>query len=241
LSRAQHSADPAWLTIFKVTIVFILAALFLDQNRKDYETILKLSRVDPLTGLANKRALDEAIYEAAAVLEREKQPFSIVFIDIDNLKWINDNYNHYTGDRVIQLFAQWLTFTFRRKTDTIARKGGDEFVIVMRHTDGAGARAKLEDFLTLVLKKFFLLGAEEPNNSIVFSGARLAIGGKFIDLSRCGVSIGVSTFYELGNTRTSAIGLPDLLISKANANCISVKKAGGRNVYSTNYGKKPLR
>jgi diguanylate cyclase (GGDEF)-like protein len=241
LDQIQPFREAIWMTTIKDTVVFVLTAIGLDQYRRKLEIVVELSRVDPLTGLANKRALDEAIYEAAAILEREKQPFSVVFIDIDNFKWINDNYNHYTGDRVIQLFSQWLKFAFRRKTDTIARKGGDEFVIVMRHSHGSGARVKLDEFITLLLKKFFLVGPEDPNNSIVYSGSRLAIGGKFIDLTRCGISVGIATFYELGNNRTAAIGLPDLLISKASANCMSVKKAGGRDVFATNYGKKPIR
>lgn len=96
-------------------------------------------RTDPLTGVSNRRALDETLDNMFLMMQRYERPFSIGIFDIDHFKQINDHQGHLYGDRMLQKFAQVLDECVR-DTDMVARYGGEEFVIIMPHTslDGAG-------------------------------------------------------------------------------------------------------
>lgn len=96
------------------------------------------ARTDPLTNVKNRRALDDALQAQFALLSRYETPFSLVILDIDHFKRINDQHGHIHGDRVLQDLAQLLD-KFVRETDIVTRFGGDEFVVVMPQTDLDGA------------------------------------------------------------------------------------------------------
>lgn len=89
-----------------------------------------LARVDTLTGLPNRRALNERLHEALARAERSGDLLALMFLDVDRFKEINDRFGHATGDRVLKEFAERLRGSVRA-TDTVARLAGDEFVIVL--------------------------------------------------------------------------------------------------------------
>ncbi|WP_368564469.1 diguanylate cyclase [Pseudoxanthomonas sp. UTMC 1351] len=99
----------------------------LEASRRELE---RLSQVDALTGVANRRQLEQRLPLALARLERSGRPVALMYLDIDHFKRINDTYGHAAGDRVIQTFAQRLTSNVRT-TDLVVRLGGDEFVILM--------------------------------------------------------------------------------------------------------------
>lgn len=86
----------------------------------------QLAATDGLTGLTNRRECERRILERI----RSGQPFSIIFFDLDQFKALNDRYGHHVGDQVLVLFAQRLREQFR-KTDVVARWGGDEFMAVL--------------------------------------------------------------------------------------------------------------
>jgi diguanylate cyclase (GGDEF)-like protein len=98
-------------------------------RRNVEETIRKLAFNDPLTQLPNRRLLSDRIRQAQAGCARHKQYCALFFIDIDNFKYVNDNYGHDSGDILLQQVAQRL-FATARESDTVARFGGDEFVVV---------------------------------------------------------------------------------------------------------------
>jgi diguanylate cyclase (GGDEF)-like protein len=98
-------------------------------QRNAEETIRKLAFNDPLTQLPNRRLLSDRIRQAQAGCTRHKQYCALFFIDIDNFKYVNDNYGHDSGDILLQQVAQRL-FAAARESDTVARFGGDEFVVV---------------------------------------------------------------------------------------------------------------
>ena len=110
------------------------------QLRKQFEEIQSLqvqlseqALRDPLTGLSNRRHLDTVL---AATLERcrsEGQPLSLLLLDIDHFKSINDAHGHSTGDLVQQAMAQ-LLLQHVRPEDTACRLGGEEFVVVLDNT-----------------------------------------------------------------------------------------------------------
>ncbi len=99
----------------------------------------RLSSLDGLTGIANRRVFDEFVAKEWARAAREKRPLSVILIDIDHFKKYNDNYGHQGGDDCLRQVARSLAATVRRPGDLVARYGGEEFVVVMPDTDIKGA------------------------------------------------------------------------------------------------------
>jgi diguanylate cyclase (GGDEF)-like protein len=97
-----------------------------------------LSRTDPLTGLANRRFLDETLARELARARRTGMPVALALVDIDRFKWVNDTHGHLTGDAVLAGIAK--TFSgMVRETDCAGRFGGEEFLVILVNNDGAGA------------------------------------------------------------------------------------------------------
>ena len=117
-------------------------------------TITRLSRTDPLTGLANYRGLKERLEPALAAAHRHRQPLSLVVADLDFFKAINDNYGHEVGNEVLQGFANLLRQNCRRE-DLAVRWGGEEFLILLPHTDREGAWHFAERIRLLLAAKAF--------------------------------------------------------------------------------------
>jgi diguanylate cyclase (GGDEF)-like protein len=93
----------------------------------------KQSMTDALTGLYNRRSLDQLLQREVALAERHKQPLSVVMIDLDYFKQVNDAHGHAAGDHLLRAFADCVRMTLR-KTDLAFRFGGDEFVIALPQT-----------------------------------------------------------------------------------------------------------
>ncbi|MGG1601175.1 GGDEF domain-containing response regulator [Paenibacillus naphthalenovorans] len=102
---------------------------------------------DPLTGVYNRRFFDHQIQVELQRIDRYPAPISLVFIDIDRFKSINDTYGHSAGDLVLQGLAHLLQNNLR-STDLLARLGGEEFVVVLPNTSGKDALTTMESILT---------------------------------------------------------------------------------------------
>jgi diguanylate cyclase len=111
-----------------------------DEIRQQSANLMSFTevRTDPLTGLNNRRGLDDALAAQLALMSRYHSPFSLAMLDIDHFKEVNDREGHLNGDRVLQQLSQVLEECVR-ETDMLARYGGEEFVLVMPQTDLAGA------------------------------------------------------------------------------------------------------
>lgn len=114
-------------------------------------------RTDPLTGVKNRRGLDDAVSSQFALMTRYNSPFSLAMFDIDHFKQVNDQQGHLHGDHVLQELARLFDESIR-ETDIVARYGGEEFVVVMPHTDIDGAcifaerlRMQVEDRLAVTV------------------------------------------------------------------------------------------
>jgi two-component system cell cycle response regulator len=113
----------------------LMARIDLQLRRKrDYEHILEQARADPLTGAFNRGYFDAHAPRLAARCRPARQSLSVLMIDVDNLKLVNDAHGHSAGDRVLKQIVNRVTSALR-PSDLVARMGGDEFVVVMPETD----------------------------------------------------------------------------------------------------------
>jgi diguanylate cyclase len=102
----------------------------LSELREDLAAVREEAMTDALTGIANRKAFDMRLLQAAAEASEENEPLCLLVVDIDYFKKFNDTYGHQAGDQVIRLVAQ----TFKKGLkgqDTAARYGGEEFAIIL--------------------------------------------------------------------------------------------------------------
>ncbi len=114
-----------------------------DQLRQRNADLDRMSRTDVLTGLYNRRHLDEQLLREQANATRHHDPLSVLLLDIDHFKQVNDSFGHPAGDRVLCAFADRLCAELRAG-DIAGRWGGEEFMIIMPRTDLDGAVAVAE-------------------------------------------------------------------------------------------------
>lgn len=101
--------------------------------KKSREIIEKLLRTDELTGISNRRAFNEFFEKIYSLARRHASPLSLVIIDLDDFKIINDTYGHKAGDQVLKAVGKLLAATIRQE-DIAARIGGDEFTVLLPET-----------------------------------------------------------------------------------------------------------
>ena len=114
------------------------AVLLAEENLRLYDEMKQLSLHDPLTGLPNRRMLDITFDANLARADRFGSVFSVLLIDIDFFKRYNDTYGHDEGDQILIQLASTLK-AYIRRTDLVARFGGEEFIVVMSDTPREGA------------------------------------------------------------------------------------------------------
>jgi diguanylate cyclase (GGDEF)-like protein len=122
-----------------VAVSWILAFALRDKVLAQ-AALQRLALTDPLTGLANRRALDERLIVEWRRAVRSQQPLAVLFFDIDHFKIFNDTYGHAAGDEVLALVAERIASGTRRASDMTARYGGEEFAVVLPGTPLAGAQ-----------------------------------------------------------------------------------------------------
>lgn len=138
-NNEMHSAD--WIST-TVTSIAEQTALAI-ANVRLREALRKQSIIDPLTGLFNRRYLDETMRREISRSDRKQQPLSIVLIDIDFFKSINDTYGHDGGDIALREVAGALRQN-TRDSDVVCRYGGEELVVLLSECDLASAAARAE-------------------------------------------------------------------------------------------------
>jgi diguanylate cyclase (GGDEF)-like protein len=152
---------------------------------------------DPLTRLYNRRLLLERLQQAIAHAERHQEQLSIVFVDVDQLKYVNDTYGHLAGDALLREVGVALTDSVRAE-DVVARYGGDEFVVLLASTGAAAAGVVVQRIREGIARHHFMAA------------------GRLITVP--GISLGLASYPENGRT-------PEELLNAADHNLYATRRA----------------
>lgn len=171
-----------------------------DRLAESQAALKDLSTRDSLTGLVNYREFHRQLTEEVERFRRYRRPFSLLMLDIDHFKEINDTYGHLAGDEALRALAALLQGVVR-PTDLVARYGGEEFVMLLPETAGPGALTLAERLRTRVADHAVPLTAEQSKTLTV--------------------SIGLATYPEDGDSVQTLVNAADRALYAA--------KAGGRN------------
>jgi len=125
------------------------------QLEAELEHVSEQVREDQLTGTLNRRGLDDAMQREISRAQRKRTPLCVAILDLDNFKKLNDTYGHQAGDDALIHLANVVRKTLR-PTDTVARFGGEEFVIVFAETDEKQAVEAMRRLQRELTKRFFL-------------------------------------------------------------------------------------
>jgi len=169
--------------------------------RNHAKMLEELALNDPLTGLANRRLLDDRMAMALVHAQRHKSAMAVIYLDLDGFKEINDTLGHGVGDVLLKMVAKRLLTTVREE-DTVARLGGDEFAIALWHVSGIEYAASV------------------AARAIAAVAQPYDIEGNVVDIT---TSAGVSIYPVHGRNAETLMKNADLALYLA--------KAEGKNVY----------
>jgi len=139
-------------------------------NASMYRQITQMANTDSVTGLPNRRALDERLQEEWLLASRTHQPFTVVMMDLDGFKNVNDTFGHDLGDRLLHSLFNFLAQRMRGE-DFLARYGGDELTLVMRNTGIEAAKTVTQKVVGLMQEYKYPF----PNNQHVELGMTAGI------------------------------------------------------------------
>jgi len=168
--------------------------------------VIQLAYNDPLTGLANRMLMMDRLEQAIVTAKRRNGQLALLFLDLDEFKDVNDVHGHLVGDTLLVAIANGLREVIRRENDTIARIGGDEFLILL--TD-VSQKDHIENIVGNLFEKF-----QEP---VLLGNPPLRIKVNF--------SIGIALFPQNGEDS-------DTLIRNADIAMYRIKRAQGKNHFS---------
>jgi len=189
----QRAALLAEAGAFSTQLIFAMA------KAKLYRELDERSRTDGLTGLSRRGPFEERLNEEVARANSFKSTFSILMIDIDHFKHLNDTYGHQVGDEVLRTVAHRIKEGLY-ETDQIARYGGEEFVCLLPRSQPAGLKIKAEQIRQRIADQAFVVGLEAVQVTI---------------------SIGIAHFPHDGSTAEA--------VMKAADRALYAAKNGGRN------------
>jgi len=129
------------------------------RTKRYHDLLVTKAQIDALTGLWNRGRFNVQLASELSALERHGHPVSLLLLDIDHFKSINDRFGHPFGDLVLQRVARVLTDA-SRETDVVCRYGGEEFAVILRHTEAAGARVIAERMRGTIEAEVFLAGQQ---------------------------------------------------------------------------------
>lgn len=162
----------AWNEFTRSVTVFAVAMLILslrsssERMRSQSEETFRLAITDPLTGLYNRRFLNEQLARIHPTAARTRRPYALLALDLDGFKRINDTFGHAAGDAALAAFAEDLLRVIRAG-DIAVRTGGDEFVVVLPEATAADATALVERLQTMVGQRSVTRGIRSVSAGVV--------------------------------------------------------------------------
>ena len=178
-------------------LMYGYAALLTNNWETERRRLMRMSRVDELTGLPNLRALQEQLPSRLGPAARAGRRMAVMMMDVDSFKAVNDRLGHSVGNELLKEVANLLRFAVR-VGDEPFRFGGDEFVLLLSDADGAGARvvaARIQE---------------------IYNSMGQTLRGTDVEVS---FSIGIAVFPEDGST-------PETLLERADAALLRAKRTG---------------
>ncbi|ESS73383.1 diguanylate cyclase [Methyloglobulus morosus KoM1] len=136
----SHKFDIADLELLETLLCCLIYPL---KNATLYQQALRMAYTDPLTQTSNRSAFDDYIKREISLATRHSKSLSIIFLDVDHFKHINDQYGHECGDVALTSVAKWIKECLR-SSDAVFRFGGEEFVVILSETDLIGAELVAE-------------------------------------------------------------------------------------------------
>jgi len=185
--------------------------------KRSQEEIHRLAFHDALTGLPNRRLLQDRLEHALCIEQRHGRMLGLMFLDLDSFKPINDTYGHECGDLLLKQVAHRLTGLVRR-SDTVSRQGGDEFVVLLPDLDSTTDAQAVAQKILDTLRQPFQVGSH-----------RLQIG----------VSIGIAVYPDSGDNAQTLILNADLAMyaaKQAGRNCYRLSTLGKRSLTQAAHG-----
>ncbi len=171
------------------------------ERKKEQEHLLNLAHYDQLTAIPNRYLLIDRLEHLIVQSERNKSEFTLLYMDLDNFKFINDTKGHAFGDQLLKVTASRLTQLIRQ-SDTFARIGGDEFVFLLENTSWKSDAAAMAELILKEFDRVFLINGEEI---------------------KVNCSLGIAIYPEDGSTMDALLTAADVAMYKA--------KQGGRGTY----------
>jgi len=181
-----------------------------------YQDAQRLARTDALTNLLNRRAFLDAIERERSRADRHQYPMSLLLLDIDHFKAVNDLRGHAAGDAVLQGVARVLVAVARR-SDCVARWGGEEFVIALPQTGEAGARVAAERMRRAIAESSHALAEGLPVVVTASIGISSADAPWKIDALVSAADAAMYIAKQRGRNRVESLGPPDLSAPRAPA------------------------
>lgn len=142
----QEAIDPLWLPRLSGWLIGVFIGILIGALARAREINRSLALHDHLTGLPNRRLLEDRLEQMIATSNRDQLSFAILYIDLDDFKQVNDQYGHKTGDGLLIEITHRMKSSVRN-TDTVARIGGDEFIILISNAE---SRTEVQRVISLL-------------------------------------------------------------------------------------------
>ncbi len=201
--RKNGTSFPGWESLSVVRdrsgAVLQYVGVFFDMTplREAEERLAQLAHFDPLTGLPNRTLFADRLQQAVWVAERSRKSFAILFLDLDGFKDINDTLGHDFGDLLLQTMARRISAALRR-SDSLFRIGGDEFVVIVRDLDEPQS-------------------AENVARKVIESiAAPVDLNGEAVSVSG---SVGIALYPQNGTDRHQLLKAADAAMYRAKQTC----------------------
>lgn len=159
-NRITHTFKKPFYDISGKPLYLVCMSIDITERKKAEQRIIEMATYDMLTGLPNRTLLNDRIEQALEHASRNRKLVAVLSIDLDHFKVINDSLGHDVGDRLLQEIAVRF-ITVIRSEDTVARQGGDEFVVLLSNLDNAlDAEAVARKIIDVLIPTFLIEGKE---------------------------------------------------------------------------------